>query len=496
MKFIKKICLSIFFIFLLSIVAIWGITQLLQPETFKLFAKKQLSHLTHQDSAIEGEISWRILPRPGLHLTKVRIGDVNKIDGDYALAVDDLTFHLQLMPLLHGQLVFDKLILDGFTLRINLGAQKTQVSSKKTPSPPTKINTLPTYVALKSFLLTNGEITIQQPTSHFSLKQVRLEAALPNNAHEQFPIQLKAILQKKSAGLSLDGHLSYKGLLQLPPLDTGNFQLENLTLDGQTTFQNIHLNAYEIIKANAHTLYQQGTLSLNPLTLSLYNGKSVGQLTYQLKTNELRLNQSGTELTAEPIFKPLLETLPTHLTGTLDFSIQAKAQLNTPNWHKKMQSNGSITLHNGKLTSIDLPALTTEAAQTLKAFASQNIEHIQQVLEQLKPWNLNDYTGSTDFLLFNLQYQTSGNDMLNYQLLLETPQLNLKGEGALNLNNETIKARLMAYVMTPDKTTHTIQQLLGHGFPLLVTGTLSHPVINADLHTIRTHLLSNDGLPH
>jgi uncharacterized protein involved in outer membrane biogenesis len=494
MRLIRNILLSILLVFITSMVALWAAAYFLQPTTFKLIAKKQLYSLTHQDSAIEGNINWLIFPRPGLHLTKVRIGDVKKTDGDYALAVDNLTFYLQLMPLFQGQLIFDKLIFDGFTLRINLN-EKVPPSPQKTQAPPKNTPTRATHVALKSLLLTNGKIILNQKNKQqLLLKQVRLKADFPKQNHEQFPIQLKATLQKKSNHLSLSGTLNYKGLLTLPALDTKNTQLENLELDGQTTLQNIHLDTYEITAASAHTFLRQGKLELNPLTLSLYNGESVGQLTYQLKTNHLSFSQTGTHLSAEPVFQQVFPIIPSRVTGTLDYSIQATAQLNQTDWHKTMHASGNLTLHDGTLGSINLPALTAETTQTIQMLAAQNIEQIQHSLDHIKPWQLNHYSGHTAFQLFNFQYQTTGNELLNYHLLLETPKLNLKGQGTLNLTTEAISAHLLAHVITKDKTSRAIQKILGHGFPLRVKGTLSRPLIYPDSHVIQTNL-SNHALP-
>ncbi|MCH9757152.1 MAG: AsmA family protein [Gammaproteobacteria bacterium] len=495
MKLIKNILLIFLLVFITSVTALWAVTYFVQPDTFKRLARQQLSSLTQQDSAIEGNINWRIFPRPGLHLTKVRIGDVNKTNSDYALTVDNLLFHLQIAPLLRGKLVFDKLMLDGFTLRINLNdATPTPTPEKKQAAPKASKITLPARIALKSLLLTNGKIILNQKKEQLLLKHVRLEAELPQSNQEPFPIQLKAALKKQPGSFPLNGTLSYKGLLKLPPLNTINTQLENLELDGQITIQNLQAGEYAITEANAHTFFRQGNLELNPLTLSLYNGESVGQLSYQLKTSQLKFNQTGTGLNAEPVFQHVLDVRPSRLTGLLDFSVHATTTLNSPDWHKKMNLNGNFTLHNGTVAYLNLPAIRKEATDTLHALTSQGIDSIQSTLEHLKPWHLNDYSGSTNFQLLNLQYQTKGDGNLDYTLLLETKKLNLKGNGTLNLETEAINAHLMAHVITKDKTTQAVQELLGRGFPLLVTGTLSNPMINADRRLIR-HVISNSVLP-
>ena len=112
MKFLRNILLVILLVLVTSAVSLWAITYFVQPNTFKLIAKKQLTSLTKQDSAIEGRVNWRIFPRPGLHLTHVRIGNLEQFEkkqSDYALSVDKLLLNLQIMPLFHGKLVFDQL---------------------------------------------------------------------------------------------------------------------------------------------------------------------------------------------------------------------------------------------------------------------------------------------------------------------------------------------------------------------------------------------------
>ncbi|MCH9717182.1 MAG: AsmA family protein, partial [Gammaproteobacteria bacterium] len=321
MKFIRRVLLIIFFVCVASLITLWAVTYFVQPKTFKLITKKQLSSLTHQDSAIDGSINWRIFPRPGLNLTKVRIGDVKKIDGDYALSIDNLLFNLQLAPLLHGQFVFDTIVFDGFTLHVNLGEKVPVNTTEKKPLAKKKTPNVPTNIALKSLLLTNGRIILSQNKQEkLLLKNVRLEAELPLKHHEPLPVQFKATLKKQSDELRINGILSYKGLLTLPILNTANTQLENLEIDGQTTFENIQINDYEITRANAHTFFSKGKLELNPLTLSLYNGESVGRLNYLINTHDLNFNQTGTGLSAEPVFQHVLDIRPSHLTGTLDFS--------------------------------------------------------------------------------------------------------------------------------------------------------------------------------
>lgn len=495
MKFIKRALLSVFLVLMTLITALWAVVHFTQADTLRLIAKKQLSALTKQDSAINGSISWRVFPRPGLEVTKVRIGNVEQDTSDYALAADDILFHLQLSPLLRGKLVFDKLMIDGLTLNVNFDKSAPPDNhTEPTTAPAAKKATAsaPSRVALKSLVLTNGKITLKQQKEVLLLKNVRLEANLPDALNEAFPIQLKATLKKQTGSFPLSGTLNYKGLLTLPRMPSTH--IENLMLNGQLTLHNLHAGEYDITKAHAHAFFREGKLELNPLTFKVYNGESVGQLQYLLKNSELTFHQTGTGLNAEPVFQHILDITPSRLNGLLDFSIQARTQLNTPDFHKNMKATGNFTIHDGTLTSINLPAITKEATKTLRALATQNIEVIQQTLSQLKPWDVSNYSGSTPFKLLNLQYQTKGNGTMDYTVLLETKKLNLKGQGSLNLETKAINAHLVAHITSKDTTVQAVQLVLGHGFPLVVTGTLEHPFINADRPLIR-RVMSTTEIP-
>ena len=339
-------------------------------------------------------------------------------------------------------------------------------------------------------------ILTHHKTEHAVFNNVRLEAWFPQSKHDQVPIQLKAMLTDNSQTLPLQTELNYKGLIRLAPNteETSNSLINNLELNGQLALQNIVLKHHEFTKANTHLVFNHQKLQLNPLTVSLYNGESIGQLSYQLDSKQLEFNQTGTSLNAEPVFRSLLGDTPPHITGKLDFSIHASAHLNEPSWLKKSKLNGSVTLRDGTLTYVNLKAITHEATQTILNLATQNLNIIQETLEHLKPWNINDYSGNTPFELINLQYKNDNDALLMYSLLLETKKLHIKGQGDLNLETNDVNARLMANISTADPTIQAIQQLLLHDFPLKVTGKLDNLAIHVDRSVIR-NFLSNGLLP-
>lgn len=501
MKLIRTLLVFVILTSSLGIAALWVFTNFIEPDAFRNLAKKQLSSVTHLDSTIEGPVNWRIFPKPGLHVHKVRIGNIDEKQTDYGLQVGDLIFHLQFKPLLHGKLVFDKLIFNDFTLRVNFDSVKTSSKSQPLPEQKAQQNTkastkkksfMPSSrIALKSLLLSNGKIILTQKEEVLTLKNVRIETLLPDVLQDEFPIQLKATISKPSGATPLSGVVAYKGLMTLPALDKTPNITEKVKVNGQLLLQDIKLGEYAISQANAHVFFKDDKLELNPLTLKLYQGESVGRLTYALKTSDLTFQQTGTGLNAEPVFQKLVDIRPSRLSGALDFSTQIKATLNQPNWHKKIKTNGSFTLKEGTISYIDIPQITKEATETIQALASRNIDNLQLVLEKLKPWSLSQYQGSTSFQLLNIKYHTDDNAFLHYQLMLETKKLHLKGQGSLQLETHALNARLKAHILTNDPSIQAAENLLD-GFPLVVTGTLEKPIIAPDKPLIRRLLTSGE----
>lgn len=493
MRFMRNALLTVIFTLVIVVASLWAVTYWIKPHTVKVIAQKQLSNLTHQNSTFDGTVTWRLFPKPGLHLTNVRIGNPEKNDTAYSLLVDHLLFNVQVMPLFRGQLVFDQLVIDGFKLNINLDATAPDQSQKKQHSSKTKRRLYPSRVALKSLLLTNGQMVLTHHKSeHAIFDHVRLEAWFPKSKHEQVPIQLKAVLTDNNPIAPLHTEMNYQGLFRLAPNDetTPDSLINNLELDGQLALQNIVLKHYQLTQANTHLVFSHNKLKLNPLTISLYSGESIGQLSYQLDTKQLEFNQTGTSLNPEPVFQHLLGDKPPHIKGTLDFSIQALAHLNDPLWFRKSQLNGSVTLRNGTLSYVNLKAITHEATQTIRHLATQNLNVIQETLAHLKPWNINDYSGNTPFELINLQYKTNNDGFLLYNLMLETKKLHLKGQGDYNFETDHISAQLTAKISSYDPTMLAMQQLLPQGFPLKVSGTFDNMAIHVD-HKVMAKLLSS-----
>mgnify|MGYP000390809151 CR=1 FL=1 len=154
MKFIKKILVAFIILSIVAGVLIWIFTKNITHTAVKDLINKELATLTSQKSQINGEITWRFLPRPGVKITKIHIADTH-----FTLAIDNLLFNLKIAPLIHGQLVFKEIKVDGLTANIrNLESQTNITRPDSIQHDSGKVQ-----FAIDRFLLTRGQIAITAP---------------------------------------------------------------------------------------------------------------------------------------------------------------------------------------------------------------------------------------------------------------------------------------------------------------------------------------------
>ncbi|MGL6029139.1 MAG: AsmA family protein, partial [Legionella sp.] len=118
MRLLGKIVIALLALILLASTALWTFSQYIKPETLQRLVSNQLSAITHKKSQVDGDISWQLLPRPGLKFNKIRIGDPLARD-EYIINIETLLLNLRLTALLRGQIVFSELRIEGINAVID-----------------------------------------------------------------------------------------------------------------------------------------------------------------------------------------------------------------------------------------------------------------------------------------------------------------------------------------------------------------------------------------
>ncbi|WP_028389045.1 AsmA family protein [Legionella fairfieldensis] len=486
MKFIKNLFIALLILTISIIFIVWLFAKSVKPETIKAYINTQLSTLTHKSSKVEGDISWQIVPRPGIKITHLRIG--NEINHEnYFVKLDSLLFNLKITPLLRGKLVFNELNVDGFEVTINPDA----TPSLNPPSQPQSKENFSIKAeetdqfAIEQILLTHGKITILKNQKIVTLSGLQIGAKQFNLQHALFPLQFKTNLavitdneKIVKAHANFTGNVSLSSSLFKDPV----FILQNTPLEGQLSLRDIKLNQLKLAQVSAHIKTKPGVLFLNPLTLNLYNGESVGDLKYEFASAKLIINQTATNLDSSRLISDLL-TIPL-IKGKMDFSLHMQANLQQTNWQDNLAGNGNLTIKDGFINFINLNKIIQETSDKINKLLTTPHSDVAQVLK-LAPFSNPDYfIGSTPFKLLTFQYHLQDGILQSNSLVLQTDKLQLKGVGSLNLKDNNIDSHLSVQVTLTDPEVEKIQQLLGGSFPIVVKGNLTKPLVLPDLQQI------------
>jgi uncharacterized protein involved in outer membrane biogenesis len=482
MKRVKQLLLSIFFLVLVCILLIWALTKTIKPDTVKEYVSKQLTLITHQKSHLDGEFSWQIFPRPGIKVTKIHVGDERKQAG-YTLDIDNLRLNLHLSPLLKGTLVFDEIIIDGFSISINPNYPGKSLSAAAF-QPPKKeaLKSNTQQFAIDRFLLMHGRLVINQPQQKLTLSNLQIEAKQLNLKKELFPLHIKANLSTTFNNNTLNAAINYKGRVGFVSSAFSDPKaLQQTAMDGQLLIQNIQLNQLKIAKISANVKTRPGEIGLNPLNLSLYNGESIGDLTYQFAANRLVFNQTSTNLDAAQLTKDIAGH--TLVKGNLDLSIHASTITEAKQWQNKLQGQGNVTIKDGVFYFIDIKQLVNETTNKIRILLDKEKHDVDNLL-QLTQFSSINPNAATPFQLLSMKYRMGNNKWINDALLMQTDKLQLKGNAEVNLLDNALNGHVVATFMQTDPKIDKIQQMLGGGFPFRMSGSYKTPTVLPDTQII------------
>jgi len=499
MTFFKKILFTVFVVFIIAFFSLWLLMKSIKPETIKQYINSQLTSITHQPSQVKGPLDWQFFPRPRIKLQNIEIGN-RTTNGPYTLSIDNLLLNLQIMSLLHGKIVFSDLHINGLKLYIdslhkNATNHKPKETTKKKKKQK-KISKHKSQFAIDRFLLTNGQITLKQGKNLVHFKDIQLELNQFAIGVKPFPVQLKTKLDAEINQHNIYSNIHYKGNLSFAyPLSKQN-TYDNLTSKGHLSLNNININTVKIDSLNANLAKNHNILRLSPLTVSLYEGHSIGDLEFDLRKRLLSINQTATKLNANNLMKDLAGT-PV-FSGVMDYSIHTHIPTDNygiENWTGK----GTITVKDGALTGIDINQLIQEISDQIDHLVATKKFSLKNSLSlgELNLKQINE--GSTQFKLASMRYQLINGSLITAPLVLQTEKLHIDGKGSLNLKTHKFNSSLGATIMGTNEISNIfkVQQILGGSFPLTISGTLEKPMIYPDLSKINialTRLLLHDTL--
>lgn len=485
MNWLKKFIIILSTFLIVVFLILFALTKAIKPAIIKEFVNAQLSAATHQPTLVEGDISWQIFPRPSIKMMGIQIGDKEK-NSPYLVKLNSLTFNLQLTPLLRGQLIFSEINVDNFQITINTRSQPEKLNQVK-ETRTSKKNSLAQRFAIKSILLSKGKLILKYNQKIIVLSNLQLGAEQVNLKDNAFPFQLKSLLQiNETADTSLiKARINFTGNTTLSTDLFSNplAAVKNILFNGQLLISDFKIKEVNFNKITAHLKMQSGILTLNPLTIDLYDGISVGQLMYDWTTNKLAIDQTATNINSNKFTYSLLGKH--YFKGDIDFSIHSQTNLQRSPWKENTIGNGSLTIKEGAFETFDIDKVVSEINNTVNMLLGNKGKNLQQLTE-LSKLKINPFlVGGSNFNLLTLQYVLQNNTLHLNSIVFQTNKLQLKGNGELNLNNNYLDSHFLIQVdTTKNSDIKQVQELLGGGFPITITGNIAMPLVLPDLKII------------
>ncbi|MZR62618.1 AsmA family protein [Alcanivorax sp. DP30] len=303
-RLLKILLITIFAIILLLAIAVFVITQVIDPNEFKPEIEKQAREQANLTLNIEGDLAWQFWPSLGVSIgrTEARIADQEELFA----ALNEAALSVAVLPLFYGQVEMDGIRLAGVEANLVDGpdganweligpqstGEETDTSDDSSATDSAEAGSLDIPLTIPEVVVADSKIRYRNISDgtdivveHFNLN------AQDVNLDSPFPLQLSLRYQDQSdmrVDMNLDTVLA-------ADIDNSHFVLNPMTLDaniaGATTMPvDIHL------EQNLDVNLTEDTLTIKDLLLTAAGTETRGNVNVKALTGDLQL---GGKLTTQ-----------------------------------------------------------------------------------------------------------------------------------------------------------------------------------------------------
>ncbi len=486
-KTLKRIAMVISAIILLTVITAIVLVTFISPNRFKPMIIEQVQINTGRQLVIDGELSWSFFPYLGLKAGHMSLSNPAGFNQKIFAEIDQASMGVKLLPLLTSQIETSGLVLKGVKLNlIKNAANETNWRIFEKKSDNTTSKTMGAFsLAIPSVDVTNVQVNWTDETSKTSATISDLELNAKNiSLNDSFPVSTQ--FKFASTTNNLAGNFSLKGNVNLKN-STAEAQLvmnaQNITLHGkvnitellsqpkvtgQFKIDELKTEKFKAKNVNAQMLFEKGILQLNPVTAEMYQGQLNGQMTVNLNgaSPQTSTQAAITNIQVEPLLKDLSPNnkFKVKATGNINFSVTTVGT-DKNELVRNLNGTGRFSFNKGVLEGVDIGFLMDTA---------------QSVMQKQIPKNSN--ANQTPFESLTGTFTIHSGVMSNNDLLLDASRVEAKGNGTINLTNETINYSLVLHSKQQQK--NGVWNLYGLNIPVHVTGSLDNPNIRLDTDAI------------
>lgn len=443
-----------------------GITVLVvfvDPNNFRGAISDALETQTGRSVAIDGSLSWQFFPRLGIDVGAVSIGSGAEFADTPLISTQGLSFGMQVMPLLRGELALETLRIRA--PQINLIRQANGQTNWQTlgssgngqPSSAGASSTPPTWLAgfsLGGITLTDGQIRFND-----ALNDQRLRA-------EQVDIRLSAVAMDKASTLTADAIVvtdeqprPARITAEITPRSNQSLAIREATIEW---------GDLGISQLNADINQTAQGLRVQPLNAEFFAGDYQGdiRLASSAPNMPIRFDESLTGVAMEPLLSALADI--DSLLGTGDVSLTGQMNLAGPAEPlASLNAKGRLSMSDGAIQGINIAGVLRQAAARLEGRQPPATQGSEQ----------------TDFTQLDANIVITNGVARTDDLALNSPLLRLRGSGQTNLVTQTLDFALSVNVVDSleGQGGSALEQLRGIAIPLRIRGSWSQPSVQIDI---------------
>ena len=246
---------------------------------------------------------------------------------------------------------------------------------------------------------------------------------------------------------------------QAQPQKINYTPLRKLVLDGNFKINRLKVKNIKTENVNLKLTAQNGLLSVDPFSMSLYEGQSkiVAKVNVQRQNPKTNLQLAMQGIQAGSFIKDYMGK------DIIEGALKSNAALNlvgdtSDQIRKTISGDGSFSFNNGAIKGVDLAAMMHNAAKAFK-LKEKGSQAAKTAFTEL----------SVPFTLKTGLFATQNTH-------LKSPVLHVKAQGKANLVTETLDFKVNPKFVNPLEG-----QKNGIVVPLLVTGTFDKPKFRPDL---------------
>lgn len=478
----KRALLIAFTTLLLGLVVIaWVLSTRATPLVRRQLEKIGVVLLDNKPLQLNGKISWQILPRPAVKLSRVET-EQQKSDATF-LKIANMHFKFNLRAFLQGRFVIEQVMLDGVQGRF----AASSLFRRQTNSPGSNAEfTLPESFSIHNLVLQNANLILADGQHQLELHDLQATLENPLELHNQaVPVQLKSklrVLHGKQGILS--SQIGFKGSIKItaPGDKAPQNWPQRLSLQGLLDARQSQIRSIRVDRLQSPLRFEKEALYLGAYSATLYHGESIGELHYFLPTGQMQMSQTAQDLNSSELANALLgEKI---LQGKLDCSLQMDIPTQQTNWLAKAHFSGNINLKHAILHAFSLNKLVNSMERNMDSISKTSPNTKSPVGLSFTSFTEAKLDGQTPIELLNISFTQENARLDLSNMMLETKTVDLIGKGYYHFADNRLRGNVLAHLNAPNGRLALLQKAMGGNIPLLLDGSLANPTVRPDLQKI------------